>query len=150
MMEKAAIDREVEIDAPPELVFSFLTDAEKMVQWMGSEVELDPRPGGIYRVFVREGTIARGTVLEVDPPNTFRFSFGWEGSPGGLAPGASTVEITLVPSGQGTRVRLRHFGLPDGAEGEHDEGWAHYLGRLQVRAAGGNPGEDTWEEEEEA
>jgi uncharacterized protein YndB with AHSA1/START domain len=149
MTDDGAIEREVEIDAPPDLVFSYLTDPEKMIQWMGSEVELDPRPGGIYRVFIREGTIARGTVLEVDPPRTFRFSFGWEGSAGGLAPGTSTVEITLEAAGDGTRVRLRHLGLPDGQQPQHAEGWEHYLGRLQVCAAGGDPGEDSWEDEPE-
>jgi uncharacterized protein YndB with AHSA1/START domain len=147
MMEQAAIDREVEIDAPPELVFSFLTDAGKMIQWMGSEVELDPRAGGIYRVFIREGTIARGTVLEVDPPSLFRFSFGWEGSPGALPPGASTVEITLEAAGKGTRVRLRHFGLEDGQQEQHTQGWDHYLARLRICASGGDPGEDLLGEE---
>lgn len=38
------------------------------------------------------------------------------------------------------RVRLVHRGLPDDAVSDHGGGWAHYLDRLAVRAAGGDPG----------
>jgi hypothetical protein len=39
---------------------------------------------------------------------------------------------------------MTHSGLPD-AEAclSHEQGWAHYLGRLAVAAAGGDPGPDT-------
>jgi hypothetical protein len=40
-------------------------------------------------------------------------------------------------------VRMTHTGLPNTAECEgHAKGWAYYLGRLGVAAAGGNPGVD--------
>ncbi len=34
--------------------------------------------------------------------------------------------------------------LPTGADGQHAEGWDHFLPRLQERAAGHDPGPDTW------
>ena len=49
------VEREIRVAAPPETVFAFFTDADKMVQWKGSEAQLDPRPGGIYRVDVMPG-----------------------------------------------------------------------------------------------
>jgi hypothetical protein len=36
-----------------------------------------------------------------------------------------------------------HRGLPDDAVEDHGGGWAHYLQRLAVRAAGGDPGPDS-------
>ena len=39
--------KEIFIDAPPEVVFQFLTDPVKMVRWMGIAAEVDPRPGGV-------------------------------------------------------------------------------------------------------
>ncbi|TMJ36571.1 MAG: transcriptional regulator, partial [Alphaproteobacteria bacterium] len=40
-------------------------------------------------------------------------------------------------------VRLTHSGLPDReACTSHEKGWTHYLGRLVVAAAGGDPGPD--------
>ena len=51
-----AVERIVHIAAPPETVYAFLTDPEKLVRWKGVSAELDARPGGIYRVDVRAAT----------------------------------------------------------------------------------------------
>lgn len=45
-----AIEREMRIAARPEIVFGLLTDATQMLRWQGVEAELEPRPGGVYRV----------------------------------------------------------------------------------------------------
>ena len=47
-----------------------------------------------------------------------------------------------MPHGKGTTVRLTHRGLPEDAIGDHTGGWDHYLGRLAVVVAGGDPGPD--------
>jgi uncharacterized protein YndB with AHSA1/START domain len=48
----AQLEREILIDATPETIFTLLTDAEQHLRWLGTEVDLDPRPGGVYRVLV--------------------------------------------------------------------------------------------------
>jgi hypothetical protein len=35
-----------------------------------------------------------------------------------------------------------HEGLPEGEDIRHSHGWTHFLGRLAVAAAGGDPGPD--------
>jgi hypothetical protein len=60
----------------------------------------------------------------------------------GIPPGSTTVEITLHPEGDKTRLRLVHRDLPEDAIGDHTEGWDHYLGRLAVAASGGDAGPD--------
>ena len=59
--DTGVIEREIRIAAPPDVIFGFFTDPEKMIRWKGTTAELDPRPGGIYRVNVtgREITEAR-------------------------------------------------------------------------------------------
>ena len=43
----------------------------------------------------------------------------------------------------GTLLRMTHSGLPNEAQcAAHARGWAHYLGRLAIATAGGNPGID--------
>jgi len=43
----------------------------------------------------------------------------------------------------GTRVVLRHYGLPDDSQrAHHRKGWLLYLDRLGLRARGGDPGPD--------
>ena len=134
------IEREVRIDATPEDIFPFLTDASKMVRWKGRSASLDPRPGGIYRVDMNGTNIARGEYVEVTPNSRVVFSWGWEGENSVVAPGSSRVEITLTPDGDGTIVRLRHSGLPEDQRDAHLEGWTHYMARLVVAGAGGDPG----------
>ena len=83
-----------------------------------------------------------GEYVLVEPPSRVVFTWGWEGNPD-LPPGSTTVEITLVPDGDGTIVRLRHGGLPDDDWREqHVGGWRRYLDRLTVAGAGGEPGPD--------
>jgi len=55
----------------------------------------------------------------------------------------STIEIVLEPSGAGTTLKFRHYGLP-GAEAaqSHAHGWDHYLARLVIAGRGDDPGED--------
>ncbi len=142
--EADAVVREVRIAARPETVFQFFTDPAKMVLWKGTDAALDPRPGGIYRVNVTGRDIARGEYVEVVPYSRIVLTWGWEGEGQPVPPGSSTVEVTFQPDGDGTLVRLRHSGLtPEGAA-QHAEGWEHYLPRLAIAAAGGDPGPDPW------
>jgi uncharacterized protein YndB with AHSA1/START domain len=142
--EHVPVEREVRIDAPPEVIFKFFVDPEQMIRWKGVEATLDPRPGGIYRVNVTGADVVRGEYVEVSPNERVVFTWGWEGEGNPVPSGSSTVEITLVPDGASTLVRLRHHGLPGGPEDRHAEGWEHYLARLAAAAAGRDAGPDPW------
>jgi uncharacterized protein YndB with AHSA1/START domain len=139
-----AIEEEVRIAARPETIFSFFTDPAKMVQWKGIRAELDPRPGGIYRVDINGRDIARGTFVEVVPHTRIVFTWGWEAEGSPVPPGTSTVEVTLQPDGDWTILRLRHSGLPFETREPHAEGWSHYVPRLAEAASGRDPGHDPW------
>jgi uncharacterized protein YndB with AHSA1/START domain len=141
----AVVEREIRIAARPETVFDFFIDPEKMILWKGRRAELDPRPGGVYRVEINDVAIARGEYVEVDPPTKVVFTWGWEGQESGphaVKPGSSRVEVTLEPDGDGTLVRLRHLDLPEGSREIHGQGWDMYLARLTAVAEGRDPGAD--------
>jgi hypothetical protein len=62
-----------------------------------------------------------------------------------VPPGSSTIEVELTPEGEGTSLRFVHRDLPNTESVEsHAHGWDHYLPRLEIVAAGGDPGEDPW------
>jgi len=136
------IEQEIRVAAPPEAVFSYFTDPDKMRHWSGVDHKLEAQPGGVYRVDMGGGHVVLGTFVEVSPPRRVRFTWGWEGDDQLVPAGSSTVEVDLIPDGDGTIVRLVHRGLPAAAVGPHDAGWAHYLARMAVAAAGGDPGPD--------
>ena len=132
----------IDIDAPPEVVFEHLITPAGMVAWMGQHADLDARPGGTFAVDIN-GSPVRGRYLEIDPPHRVVVSWGVAGSDV-HPPGSSRVEFTLVPVGDGTRLDLRHSGLPGQQAPGYARGWVHFFARLQVAAAGGDPGPDPW------
>ena len=136
-MTQEPLRHEVRIEAPLEIVRRYFTDPVRLVQWWPSEAAIDPRPMGELRLrFVRPdggADVARGTFLELSPRRIV-FTWGFEGDTD-LQPGASRVEITLEPHGTGTLVRLEHHGLPEDRRAQHDQGWAHFLGRLREVAS---------------
>ena len=142
--------REIAIDASPETIWEFLVDPEMATRWMGQRATLDPQPGGVYRVHVIPGHTASGEFVEVDPPHRLAYTWGWEQQPTdekphAVPPGSSTIEIELVPEGNGTLLRFLHRDLPDPANVEsHAHGWDHYFARLAIAATGGDPGADPW------
>jgi uncharacterized protein YndB with AHSA1/START domain len=139
----AELVREIMIDATPETIWPFLTDPEKHLEWLGSAVDIDPRPGGVYRVLMRGQFQSAGEYVEVVPNEKVVFTFGWEQDGHPIPAGSTTIEISLQRDGDKTRVRLVHSGLPDDAVEDHRHGWEHYLNRLAIAATGGNPGPDT-------
>ena len=138
----AQLVREILIDASPETIFELLTVPEKHVLWDGTEADLDPRPGGVYRVLVAGQHQAAGEFVEVVPNERVVVTFGWDQPGHPIPPGSTRVAYELVPDGDKTLVRITHTGLPEDAVRDHTEGWDHYLGRLNVVATGGDPGPD--------
>ncbi len=137
-----AIQHEVRIQAKPETIFPFFTEPDLMVQWNGTTATLDARPGGVYHVNVNGRDVAKGEYVEITPYSRVVFTWGWEGEGQAVPPGASTVEVSLIPEGDSTLVRLRHYGLPADLHEIHLQGWVHYMGRLNTAAEGGEPGRD--------
>jgi uncharacterized protein YndB with AHSA1/START domain len=130
----------VHIEAAPEQVFEYFTSPEAIVRWMGDYALLRPAPGGAFEVDIN-GVPVRGRYLEVEPPHRLLISWGHAGSDR-LPPGASTVEVRLSPAGGGTRVEIEHRDLPEDMRDAFGRGWPHFVARLAVAAAGGDPGPD--------
>jgi uncharacterized protein YndB with AHSA1/START domain len=138
--------KEVRIDASPETVFAFFTEPDKLTRWLASEATLDPRPGGINHQTHPGDTenprgpyYMRGEFVEVAFPSRVVFTWGFENADVGVEPGQSTVEVTLAPDGNGTRLRLVHRDLPESERAPHDGGWEQMLSRLAIAATGGDP-----------
>jgi len=155
--ETETLEHEVRIAAEPETVFGFFTDPLKMVEWMGAEATLDPRPGGLFRIgfhpsdavadFVGGGGVntVLGEYVEVEPYSRIVFTWGYERRLFQVTAQSTAVEVTLTPDGGDTIVRLVHRRLPGVATTFHRAGWEHYLPRLATVATGGDPGHDPWQ-----
>lgn len=143
-MEYGTIEREIHIDATPEVVYEVVSSPEHLREWWPDEAELEPVPGGTGVISFGEpggspAHVEQLTVVEADPPR--RFAFRWvydEGTP--PAPGNSLlVTFDLVPSGDGTLLRFTEVGFRERgwesavleeAYRDHAAGWDHFLPRL--------------------
>jgi uncharacterized protein YndB with AHSA1/START domain len=138
------IIKKIFIDATPEEIFPYLTQSEKYVLWMGLAAEIDARPGGIFKVDPNTRDIIFGEFLEVTPSERIVFTWGWKEPDHPVPAGSTRVEIDLKPLDGGTLLRLTHHGLPEVMRDRHEFGWSHYLGRLKIVTAGGDPGPDPY------
>jgi uncharacterized protein (TIGR03086 family) len=136
-------NRTVELPVPPDEAFALVTEPERLRRWQTVSAYVDLRAGGSYRWTVVPGHTASGTYREVEPGRRIVFGWGWEGNPD-LPPDASSVTVTVEPSGTGSRVTLVHEGLDAEQEVSHAEGWNHFLDRLEKLAATGDAGADEW------
>lgn len=142
MTDPSVLEVSIHIAAQPATVFGYFTDPARYVQWMGRTATLQPVPGGLYRINMRDGAEAVGKFVEIDPPRKLVFTWGWTHQPT-IPPGSTRVVVTLTPEGDGTFVVLRHYGLPDEQQDDgHRKGWIMYLDRLNAVLTGTKPGPD--------
>ena len=139
------IEREIVIEAPAEVVWRTITEADQVERWFAKRVELDLRPGGAGTLVFDSRTTSKEVtaplvVEAVEPPR--RFAFRWS-HPEGESPTAGNsmlVEFELTAeSATRTRLRVVESGVdlmawPDDDKAryaeDHRQGWAVHVGRL--------------------
>jgi uncharacterized protein YndB with AHSA1/START domain len=147
-MEFGTIEREIHIDATPEVVFEVVSSPEHLQEWWADEADLaSATPGATGELAWGDKENPRShvegfTVVEADRPRRFAFRWIYDEAP---AAGTSLlVTFDLVPSGNGTKLRLTESGFREKgweiavleqAYREHGEGWDMFVPRLAEYAA---------------
>ncbi len=126
----------IHIQAEPEFVFDYFTNADALARWIGDRAIVEPRVGGRFTVFFGE-RIVEGRYVEIEPPRRLVISWGRDGSRE-LPPCSSRLEVTLTPERDGTLVLITHSDLPESERERHALGWQHYLTRLSKVVVGGD------------
>lgn len=128
-MDKSLII-EQEYNAPLELVWRALTEAELLQKWYFNISEFKPEVGFKFQ-FEGGKEDDRYThlceVMEVIPNKKLKYSWSYEGYTG-----LSFVTFELFPDGEKTKLRLTHEGLetfthPDFSKANFEEGWKFLL-----------------------
>ncbi len=134
-----AIEREILIEAPVEVVWGVVTESEQISRWFCDEARIDAHPGGEGTLTWEEYGTVQLRVERVERPH--RFAFRWI-YPEGDEPRAGNsllVEFTLSPQGGGTRLHVVESGLAEldwdqdrktDYAAEHEQGWEQHLGAL--------------------
>ena len=127
--------------ASPERVFRAWTQPLALREWWcpagwaASEIEIDLRSGGRYRIaMVRAGDAGLGVsvsgqFLEVRPPERLVYTWRWEGAFAGMP--ETLVTLELNGSENETLLTLRHDNFTDtGLRQQHRSGWIAACDRL--------------------
>ncbi|MDQ1412628.1 MAG: hypothetical protein QOE07_1216 [Acidimicrobiaceae bacterium] len=151
-MNNYTIERDIEIDAPVDVVWRTITEPELIRTWFSDAADVEARPGAVGSLTFRADTDAPNivgiTVVAADRPH--RFSYRWVYPPGVRATEANStlVTFTLVADGdERTRLRVVETGLdqmdmPDDDKQkffeQHRHGWQVQGDRLRDLFATGH------------
>ena len=147
-MEYASIEREIHVEAPPEVVFEVVSRPEHIREWWNAETDIEPTPGSTGELVWADGEdpradVAAITVVVSEPPRVF--SFRWTHPVGEEAVNGNSLLVTfeLVPSGDGTTLRMTETGFRErGWEmaalqaqyQDHVSGWDMFVPRIASHA----------------
>lgn len=143
-MEYASIEREIHIDASPEVVFEVISRPEHLREWWPDDADIEPVPGAVGELVWRgddraDPMVVPMTVVEAQPPRLFSFRWIHPADEQAVVGNSLMVTFELVPSGAGTLVRMTETGFREmgweiavleAAYQEHGEGWDHFIPRL--------------------
>lgn len=141
-MEYGSIEREIRIDAAPEIVFDVVSDPAHVQQWWPDEAHYAAVPGGAGEIsFTKDGQRFPVALQVVDAVPHRLFSFRWSHQAGEQprADNSFLVTFELEPAGAGTLLRMTETGFREqGWEAavleetyrDHSQGWDHFLPRL--------------------
>jgi uncharacterized protein YndB with AHSA1/START domain len=144
-MEFGSIEREIYVDASPEIVFEVISSPEHIREWWnGAETDLSPTPGSVAEIAWGKDTaephIQPLTVVEAEAPRSFSFRWVYDAAAVATPSNSLLVTFDLLASGTGTIVRLKETGFREkgwdiavleAAYADHARGWDIFVPSLR-------------------
>ena len=148
-MAADSVEREILIEASPEVVWGVITEPEQIRRWFSDEADFEGRVGADGTLTWTPGgrggekesdLIVPIRVVEAEPFR--RFSFRWN-HPEGAGPDQSNsalVEFSLIEEAGGTRLRVLESGIDAVTHGQedkaryledHEHGWERHFGEMR-------------------
>jgi uncharacterized protein YndB with AHSA1/START domain len=141
--ELGSIERELFIDAPPEVVFEVISDPRHVAEWWADAATYQAVPGSTGTISFGPvddgGKVVTLTVVEAVRPKTFSFRWTHDAEEAAHVGNSLLVTFEVVPSGTGTLLKFIETGFREmGWEAavleatylDHVTGWKHFLPRL--------------------
>lgn len=136
-MEHGSIEREIHIDASPEVVYEVITSPDHIRGWWnGCETDLAAAVGATAELAWGKGTpephIEELTVVATEPPRLFSFRWVYEGAADPNPTNSLLVTFELTPTDGGTLLRMTETGFREkgwevavleAAYADHVNGW---------------------------
>jgi uncharacterized protein YndB with AHSA1/START domain len=147
-MEFGTIEREIYVEASPEIVFEVVSSPGHLKEWWPDDARYEPVPGSTGEIVFgdpgADGAVVPFTVVDARPPRTFSFRWTHPADRAAVAGNSLLVTFDLTPSGGGTLLKMTETGFREMGWAvavleqqyrEHVTGWDFYLPRLVRYAA---------------
>ncbi|MRH90514.1 polyketide cyclase [Nocardia sp. SYP-A9097] len=145
-LEFGSIEREIHVDAPPEVVFEVVSSPEHISEWWTDDASFEVRPGAVGELVWGDcAKVMPMTVVTAEPPRVFAFRWCYPDDKADDSVNSMLVTFELTPSGSGTKIRMVETGFREmGWEvakleeqyQEHVDGWDTFIPRLGNYIAG--------------
>jgi len=117
-MTTYTIERDIEIDAPVEVVWRTITEPDQVRRWLCDSVEVEPQSGTNGTLtFDRdddEPLVVNLTVVAVEPHRLYSFRWCYPSEVSATPANSVLVTFTLASDGaERTRLRVEETGLED-------------------------------------
>ena len=150
-MANGSIERQIHIEASPQLVYEVISSPEHVARWWFDEADFEPTPGSIG--VLATGAEIRVPMAVVEAVPGVRFSFRWVAPPapavdpeGAALTAQNSVLITfdLAPDSEGTLLTVIEQVIPelawdavvlDSYSTSHDAVWDQLLAALPAYVA---------------
>ncbi|WP_067496740.1 SRPBCC family protein [Actinoplanes sp. TFC3] len=142
-METGVIERELYIEAVPEVVFEVVSNPEHVKRWWPDNAQYEVVAGSTGEISFGDcaagGKVMALTVVEARPPHMFSFRWTHPTGTSAVEGNSLLVTFTLSPSGDGTLLHFTETGFRELAGQpavaqemyqEHVQGWDLFLPRL--------------------
>jgi uncharacterized protein YndB with AHSA1/START domain len=142
-MEFGSIEREIFVEASPEIVFEVVSSPDHLKGWWPDDARYEPTPGSVGEIVFGHKdsgeSVVPLTVVDVRPPRSF--SFRWTHPEGEVAAEGNSLLVTfqLTPADGGTLLKMTETGFREmGWEAavleetyrDHVSGWDYYVPRI--------------------
>ena len=112
-------------------LWSALTDPQRMGRWLGAEVSIEGRVGGVVRLRWDSGDEMDGVITVFDPERALEYT--WRESALGVE---SLVRFELLAQRSGILLVLEHTRVPGDQAPGFGAGWHGHLDALAAVLAG--------------
>ncbi|HEX3790400.1 MAG TPA: SRPBCC family protein [Pseudonocardiaceae bacterium] len=135
--EFGTLEREIHVDASPEVVFEVVSSPEHIAEWWTDDARFDSTPGAVGElIWGDRAQVVPITVVAAEPPRLFSFRWCYPADKVDDSANSILVTFELTPSGAGTTIRLIETGFREmGWEAakleeqyrEHASGWDKFI-----------------------
>jgi uncharacterized protein YndB with AHSA1/START domain len=114
-MEFGTIEREVFVEASPDIVFDVVSSPDHLKHWWPDDASYEPAPGSNGEIVFGDrdngGTVVSFAVVDARPPRMF--SFRWTHPAGDAAAAGNSLLVTfdLIPTRGGTLLKMTETGF---------------------------------------